>query len=360
MRILSLILLILTLSACSTSKVATQTTPLTATTPPPKQQILYLSVFSTEAQDRKNALFLINTDGSDQTQLVDWGKVDNPAWSPDGSQIAFVEDGQIYLAKMDGSKNQPFTKLSKEKVFFLAWSPNGKQIAFITECEQCNNLYIADIAGNPAIPITDGVLKPLNSGYKIGPVSWSDDGHSIAYDYQQYMAMVHEEPKGGIVVQDTRTADQHYLFGEQPSGNDPSWSPNRQEIAFISSPDQLHSEMYISDADGKNKIQLTKTSYFIFGFAWSPDGSKIIFNSTDFQKISSIYVIDHDGYHQKLITENGGCPSWSPDGQNITFISDRDGSSQVYTIGVDGSNAIKVTSDTYYKVCPKWRPQDRP
>ncbi|MCH8286841.1 PD40 domain-containing protein [candidate division KSB1 bacterium] len=81
--------------------------------------------------------------------------------------------------------------------------------------------------------------------------------------------------------------------------------------------------------------------------SWSPDGTKIVFSSTRDDNNESetpnleIYVMDADGSNIKRLTNSlrhDGSPSWSPDGSQIIFESDRNGSFEIYIMNADGSN----------------------
>jgi TolB protein len=69
------------------------------------------------------------------------------------------------------------------------------------------------------------------------------------------------------------------------------------------------------------------------GFAWSPDGRKIA-------------ALNADGSGRRNVTRNpahDADPAWSPDGRRIVFISDRDGTYEVYVMNADGSGQRKLT-----------------
>lgn len=58
-------------------------------------------------------------------------------------------------------------------------------------------------------------------------------------------------------------------------------------------------------------------------------------------------------------SSNNGCPSWSPDGKQIVFCSDRDGGSEIYVMNADGSNPRRITSGPDRKYDPVWLPWNK-
>lgn len=349
------------LAACQPAPTTTPVIPTltkpaqTASPPPHKQQILFLS-----SKDKATILYRINDDGSDLTQLTEWpGDATNLIWSPNGDQIAFIEDGQLHLAKADGSMQRQFKNLlPNDRASFIAWSPKGNQIALITTCGLCSNLYIIDTTNELQTPIAGSELKRPDSGYWMGQVSWSPDGNSIVYDHQQ--AEIYPN-QGGVRLQNIHTGEKHYLLGENGGGGLPVWSPDGKQIAFAFSQNNADLNLYSSNVDGNNLRRMGNTPNVARDFVWSPNGRKIVFISTDNQT-SQIYVVNADGSNQTVLVNYpayNACPSWSPDGQKIAFISNQDGHFQIYLMDADGSNPVKLTDHPYDKSCPQWRPKTK-
>jgi len=79
---------------------------------------------------------------------------------------------------------------------------------------------------------------------------------------------------------------------------------------------------------------------------WSPEGQRIAFLS-ERDGNWDIYVMDADGSNPTNLTHDAGFdgyPAWSPDGQRIAFASNRDGNTEIYVIAADGSSLIGTTS----------------
>ncbi len=180
----------------------------------------------------------------------------------------------------------------------------------------------------------------------------------------------------------------------------------RTKIAYVKALEPGVKEIYVSDYDGANEVQLTKTGSINISPAFSPDGQEIYFTSykdgepwlyrvgvnggriekvagypginaapavsPDGLKIacvlskdgnSEIYVLDLSGKIIKRLTNNrwiDTAPSWSPDGTRIVFSSDRTGMPQLYVMDDDGQGIQRLTFRGGYNDSPFWSPKGNP
>ena len=117
----------------------------------------------------------------------------------------------------------------------------------------------------------------------------------------------------------------------------PTWSPDGQQIAFISSevgadPDTSTTKLLVMDADGTGVMDLAPSlGQSIWDMSWSPDGQRIAFVANpvpaeDAFSGYNVFVVYRDGSGLAQITQmepgSVGCwsPSWSPDGSKLVFI----------------------------------------
>ena len=171
----------------------------------------------------------MNSDGSNQTQVTfDITDSVNPAWSPDGTRIAFqsYRDGQaeIYVMNADGSGLSRLTA-SSDYDGEPSWSPDGKRIAFVSRRTGGYRVYIMKADGS-----AQGVLS--GQAYS-GHPAWSPDGSQIAYeadgdrDGWLELWLMHYE---GF--------DQHMIFEPQETETDAiaaGWSPDGRFVTFTRS-----------------------------------------------------------------------------------------------------------------------------
>jgi Tol biopolymer transport system component len=94
---------------------------------------------------------------------------------------------------------------------------------------------------------------------------------------------------------------------------------------------------------------------------WSPDGQKISFISDRYGE-EDIYIINPDGTDQTKLTESTATDSgasWSPDGKKIAFHSARNGNLEIYVMDSDGSNQTRLTDNPASDRFPSWSPDGK-
>ena len=276
-----------------------------------------------------------------------------PRWSSDGQRIVFYSSRNgrwdIYSIDSDGTNEIRLTTHETGE-WSPTWSPDGLRIAFVS--------YRDGYAGHQSIHIMDSDGKnetrlTENNRHDEYP-RWSPDGRRIAY-----VSVLRENNRQNreIYVMDADGSNKTRLTQHVEDDWLPAWSPDGQSIAFLSLRN-LDIEVYIMDADGRNKKRLTQRNPSHYP-AWSPapDSRRIAYNSLpsfdDYGKgriawgaNHEIYVMDADGRNKKRLTWVEGSdfwPAWSPDGERIAFVSERDGDMEIYVMDADGRNEKRLT-----------------
>lgn len=148
----------------------------------------------------------------------------------------------------------------------------------------------------------------------------------------------------------------------------PYWSSDGRAIAFnvIWRGDERHrSEIYLMSRDGSHLRPLTRTpsGRSSWHATWAPDGKRVAFVS-DRDGSPDIYVIDLDGTRLERLTVTSGDarnPDWSPDGRRIAFDTKRDGHEEIYILDLASRKAHAVGSTPPDKGSwtPAWSPDGR-
>ena len=145
-----------------------------------------------------------------------------------------------------------------------------------------------------------------------------------------------------IYVMDADGGNRENLTNHPVHDVGPDWSPDGTKIAFVSRRTGEY-QIYVMDADGTNQIRLTDGPRDKWQPDWSPDGGKIAFSVDD--GVYRIDVMDANGDNRVVLEHEASGASWSPDGGKIAFISGRDGGREIYVIGADGQGLERVTHD---------------
>lgn len=238
----------------------------------------------------------------------------NPAWSPDGTKIAFERNSEIYAMNADGTGQ---TILTGEGIDLFGssptWSPDGSKIAFSGSAGLASGIYVMNADGTG--------VELLSTGPVFNP-AWSPDGTKIAFqDFDpgslEYAIYIINAADGT-----GRT--------KLKVGMDPSWSPDGTKIAFGTHDASTgRDEIHVMNADGTGEINITNDPNIgERDPAWSPDGTKIAFFAFSLNTFDNagIFVKNSDGSGTPiLLASDGNTPDWGPKAnQSILTINSAD------------------------------------
>lgn len=126
-----------------------------------------------------------------------------------------------------------------------------------------------------------------------------------------------------------------------------------------------HMDIFESNPDGSDLRRLTETKGYDAEGSYSPDGKQIVFTSNRDEDLE-IYVMNANGTSPRRLTNGKGYdggPFFSPDGKTVVYRGDRrsDGKQnlQIRMVGADGSNDRAITDNPIFNWCPYWHPSGR-
>ena len=174
--------------------------------------------------------------------------------------------------------------------------------------------------------------------------AWSSDGQNLAFSSSR---------TGNTEIYTVSSAGANLRRLTENKGPDvsPTWNPKTNaQIAWVSGRTGLP-QIYTMASDGGNAVRVTDQGYAVSP-SWSPNGQFLTFAwvrhyGAGQPGASDIYVMDVASKQFAQLTHDGGrndFPSWSPDGRHIVFQSNRTGRVQIWTMLADGSEQRQLTT----------------
>jgi TolB protein len=168
--------------------------------------------------------------------------------------------------------------------------------------------------------------------------------------------------KKRLAIMDQDGANVRYLSDGRAIVLTPRFSPNRQEITYMSY-ESGQPKVYLLQIETGQRELVGNFPGMTFAPRFSPDGQKVIMSLLRDDGNSNIFAMDLRSRSTTRLTDSTAIdtsPSYSPDGSQIVFTSDRGGGSgrsQIYVMGADGSNPHRISFGDGVYSTPVWSPR---
>jgi len=327
----------------------------------------------------------------------------DPAFSPDGKQIAFVWDADTRkdigtYVKLIGSEQPLRISQGSGSVCCPAWSSDGRYVAF-QRCTGSRGTFVVPALGGPERRLSE-------KGACIG-LTWSPDGKFLAFPAKDSDADPWHISTLSLDTLEERdiSSPPANIIGDHL----PSFSPDGRKVAFMRISSPWVTDIYLASIVDGQAERLTFDKTVIGGIAWSADGKNLVFashragdmalwkipvsggtperlavSSTNAarpaisrqgDKLAYTAGSTHTSIWKLVLDASGRAvrpakplmvssswdygPQFSPDGRKIVFDSHRSGTPEVWVANADGADPIQLTSLKVLSGTPRWSPDGK-
>jgi Tol biopolymer transport system component len=178
-----------------------------------------------------------------------------------------------------------------------------------------------------------------NPANDIAP-AWSPDGSRIAFASDR-------DGTWDVYTMRADGSDLKQLTKGAGANTSPSWTPTGERILFVSTRDAINGDVYRMNADGSGAERLTADTLVKDSPLMAADGTTLIvtLNNRGRFAIATIALAGKTLRQLTPSSSNNFTPALSPGRDEILFVSDRDGSLQVYSMTLQGERQARLTTD---------------
>ena len=260
------------------------------------------------------------------------------------TRVAYItrSNGVYSLVAATLDNRSPQTVITDDEVITTpAWSPDGSCMAFTSYRNGTGDLYLYSFENSSAGRIVSGGLNSAPAwapGSRYLAFTRSVDGNSDIYRY------------------DRATEELQRLTARGSIETSASFSPTGQQMILTS--DRVgYPQLYIMDAAGGTAERAGFAHGYCDSPSWSPTGDRIAYCARSDGNFH-IFVMNSDGTDVRQVTLEGTLnedPVWSPTGRHLAFSSDMDGVRSIYLLELNKLTLYRLSggSESY---CAAWSP----
>jgi Tol biopolymer transport system component len=224
-------------------------------------------------KDRSTALKVVSPDGDHQVTIADrlaLGSREGITWAPDSRHLAFAGTpvdaplslSHIFVAMAD---RPGATEIGGPRLagFNPAWSPDGKQIAFVN-LDPVDAVWLIDVDGSNAHRLTNAP----GTGWAFWNAQWSPDGKRLAF-------LAGDDNHHDVWVIDAQGTIERNISTSTEDESWPTWSPDGAKVAYVRISPAGFGNFVVSNPDGSEPVTLSGPFVTANLPIWSPDGTKL-------------------------------------------------------------------------------------
>ena len=262
------------------------------------------------AADGNSLVAIDPATGSRQTLLTEAIPLYAPAYSPDGTKLAYLQGGgSIRVFDTATGQISEVTACSCGTTSQLSWSPDGSRLAYSNDYQPTGSeIDLIDADGTHRTQLTH-----FPTGDFPWQPTWSPDGTRIAFSMRDSggIGVINADGSGFRVI----LAGNRLQSSSGGSADSPEWSPDGSRIAYIWDPGTSAAyQLWVMDPDGSHRTKLwaSPSSCCVTaegGPAWSPDATQIATVT-----FNTLWVMNADGSNPQSLgtVGTGQRPTWQP------------------------------------------------
>jgi dipeptidyl aminopeptidase/acylaminoacyl peptidase len=322
---------------------------------PDGSQIVYTRRYVNKMEDRWEAsLWIMNADGTRNRFLA---KGSSPRWSPDGSRIAFLNEGepsgtQLFVRWMDAEGATSQVTRVNEPMGDVRWSPDGRSIGFSMFVPKQNTWKID-------MPTAPTGAKWTPAPKYVTDLHYRQDGRGFNRSGFRHLFVV---PADGGTPRALTSGEWSIGAAMEgpPQGASWDWAPDGRTAYVVGLNDKnadrtyRNSRIYSIDVATGTARQISTQEGVWNSITVSPDGRRLAYVGYPATRASyqagEIYLMNADGSSSQKITtidRGPGGLQWARDGSGLYFTVAEFGTSNVYFAPATGAGATKLTSGTH-------------
>ena len=322
---------------------------------PDGTQIVYTRRYVNKLEDRwDSSLWIMNADGS-RNRFLAKGSI--PRWSPDGTRIAFLDDGQpsgtqIFVRYMEPPAAVSQVTRVSEPIADIRWSPDGKSVGF--------SMFVpAERRWDIDMPKAPKDAKWTPAPKYITDLHYRQDRRGFNRSGFIHLFVV---PSDGGTARTLTSGDWNVgvRFDGQQGPVAWDWAPDGRTVFVAGMNDKnadlnyRNTNIYAVDVETGAIKRVNTQDGAWDGVTVSPDGKKLAFTGYPATKASyraeEVYVMNVDGSAPLKISgidRDPSAPLWARDGSGVYFGVAESGTSNIYFAPVTGAGATKLTTGTH-------------